>query len=284
MRGRERAVRARRLGQGHTGSCALRCLGCDRLAGRSDGHARTLSYTAGDKLARNGRKRKTAPSPRGCAMASALYDLPRYFRVSCRHEAHQSRDDLARRVPPRSLSDRLRSGICATYASSAMRGACDSRRRVADRPARECRARWRAPLRHCGSPEGDQCERSCGRRRAPRQAGVRAVFLRLRRSLGRAGGAIRFRCGDQARHAVDFEERDLVASGHYHRAQADHRCRRACRQVLPGICKIKTPGWDSITLRHLLTMSSGITWEESLPWTDPRNDEPHLGQEPDPIR
>lgn len=42
-------------------------------------------------------------------------------------------------------------------------------------------------------------------------------------------------------------------------------------------------GWDMIRLRHLLTMSSGITWDETLPWTNPNNDEPHLAFDADPI-
>lgn len=46
---------------------------------------------------------------------------------------------------------------------------------------------------------------------------------------------------------------------------------------------VKSAGWDAITLRNLLTMSSGIKWDEALPWTDPNNDEPHLAFDADPI-
>jgi CubicO group peptidase (beta-lactamase class C family) len=55
-------------------------------------------------------------------------------------------------------------------------------------------------------------------------------------------------------------------------------------KFFPEYAALKTPGWDAITLRHLLTMSSGIRWDENRPWTDPANDEPHLGSEADPIR
>jgi len=55
-------------------------------------------------------------------------------------------------------------------------------------------------------------------------------------------------------------------------------------KFFPEFSSLKTPGWDSITIRNLLTMSSGISWNENLPWTDPRNDEPHLGKDPDPVR
>jgi CubicO group peptidase (beta-lactamase class C family) len=54
-------------------------------------------------------------------------------------------------------------------------------------------------------------------------------------------------------------------------------------KFFPEYAALKTPGWDAITLRHLLTMSSGIQWDENRPWTDPANDEPHLGKEADPI-
>jgi CubicO group peptidase (beta-lactamase class C family) len=55
-------------------------------------------------------------------------------------------------------------------------------------------------------------------------------------------------------------------------------------KFFPDYQDVKQAGWEAITLRHLLTMSSGIKWDENLPWTDPKNDEPHLGFEPDPIR
>jgi CubicO group peptidase (beta-lactamase class C family) len=52
----------------------------------------------------------------------------------------------------------------------------------------------------------------------------------------------------------------------------------------PELADVKTQGWDSVRLRHLLTMSSGIRWDEQLPWRDPDNDEPHLAFDADPIR
>jgi CubicO group peptidase (beta-lactamase class C family) len=55
-------------------------------------------------------------------------------------------------------------------------------------------------------------------------------------------------------------------------------------KFFPEYSAQKTEGWDGITLRHLLTMSSGIRWDEARAWTDPANDEPHLENEADPIR
>jgi CubicO group peptidase (beta-lactamase class C family) len=55
-------------------------------------------------------------------------------------------------------------------------------------------------------------------------------------------------------------------------------------KFFPDYSAVKSPGWDAVTLRHLLTMSSGIQWDENRPWKDPQNDEPHLGSEADPFR
>jgi CubicO group peptidase (beta-lactamase class C family) len=55
-------------------------------------------------------------------------------------------------------------------------------------------------------------------------------------------------------------------------------------KFFPEHAAVKSAGWDGITIRNLLTMSSGLAWEENLAWTDPKNDEPHLGSEADPIR
>ncbi|TWB90595.1 CubicO group peptidase (beta-lactamase class C family) [Bradyrhizobium macuxiense] len=54
-------------------------------------------------------------------------------------------------------------------------------------------------------------------------------------------------------------------------------------KFFPDHRSVKSAGWDAITLRHLLTMSSGIKWDETLPWTHPDNDEPHLAFDADPI-
>jgi CubicO group peptidase (beta-lactamase class C family) len=55
-------------------------------------------------------------------------------------------------------------------------------------------------------------------------------------------------------------------------------------KFFPDYSAQKTAGWDNITLRHLLTMSSGIQWDENRAWKDPQNDEPHLSSEADPFR
>jgi CubicO group peptidase (beta-lactamase class C family) len=55
-------------------------------------------------------------------------------------------------------------------------------------------------------------------------------------------------------------------------------------KFFPEYAALATPGWDRVTLRNLLTMSSGIEWDEARPWNDPKNDEPYLGSEPDPLR
>ena len=55
-------------------------------------------------------------------------------------------------------------------------------------------------------------------------------------------------------------------------------------KFLPEYAAVKSPGWDQVALRHLLTMSSGMQWDENRGWNDARNDEPHLGNEADPIR
>jgi CubicO group peptidase (beta-lactamase class C family) len=55
-------------------------------------------------------------------------------------------------------------------------------------------------------------------------------------------------------------------------------------KFFPEYSALKSLGWDNITLRHLLTMSSGMQWDENRAWNDPRNDEPHLSSEADPLR
>jgi CubicO group peptidase (beta-lactamase class C family) len=47
---------------------------------------------------------------------------------------------------------------------------------------------------------------------------------------------------------------------------------------------LRTPEKDRITLRHLLTMSAGLDWNETLPYTDPMNSEIRMNRAPDPYR
>jgi CubicO group peptidase (beta-lactamase class C family) len=54
--------------------------------------------------------------------------------------------------------------------------------------------------------------------------------------------------------------------------------------VLPEYSDLRTGGKDRIRLRHLLTMSAGLEWDENLPPTDPRNGEFRLWQSDDRLR
>ena len=105
-----------------------------------------------------------------------------------------------------------------------------------------------------------------------------------------------------------YDERWNVAGQYDHDATTRHDMRSASKSVIsllvgiaidrkliasadepvvkffPEYAAVKSPGWDQVTLRHLLTMSSGMQWDENRGWDDPRNDEPHLGSEADPIR
>lgn len=54
-------------------------------------------------------------------------------------------------------------------------------------------------------------------------------------------------------------------------------------KFFPEYSELRTPDWEKITLRHLVKMSSGLQWNENLPW-DPKNDEWHLVHDADPLR
>lgn len=52
----------------------------------------------------------------------------------------------------------------------------------------------------------------------------------------------------------------------------------------PEYAALRTPEKDRITLRHLLTMSAGLAWNEDLPVLDPNNSELRMENAPDPYR
>ena len=52
----------------------------------------------------------------------------------------------------------------------------------------------------------------------------------------------------------------------------------------PEWTDLDTPEKDRITLRHLLTMSAGLDWNENIPYTDPANSEIRMIRSPNPYR
>jgi CubicO group peptidase (beta-lactamase class C family) len=52
----------------------------------------------------------------------------------------------------------------------------------------------------------------------------------------------------------------------------------------PEYRELDTPDRRRVTLRHVLAMTSGLTWNEDIPYTDPRNDEIRMTRDPDPLR
>jgi CubicO group peptidase (beta-lactamase class C family) len=54
--------------------------------------------------------------------------------------------------------------------------------------------------------------------------------------------------------------------------------------AFPEYADLRSPEKDKITLRHLLTMSQGLVWDEDLPYSDSRNSEIQMAEAPDPVR
>ena len=52
----------------------------------------------------------------------------------------------------------------------------------------------------------------------------------------------------------------------------------------PEHADLRTPAKDLIKLRHLLTMSAGLQWNEQIPYSDPANSERRMTDAPDPCR
>jgi CubicO group peptidase (beta-lactamase class C family) len=52
----------------------------------------------------------------------------------------------------------------------------------------------------------------------------------------------------------------------------------------PEFAELKTPEKERITLRHLLTMSAGLAWNERLPYDNPANSDRQMFSARDPVR
>jgi CubicO group peptidase (beta-lactamase class C family) len=55
-------------------------------------------------------------------------------------------------------------------------------------------------------------------------------------------------------------------------------------QYFPEYKDLQTPERSAVTLRHALTMTAGLEWNEEIPYSDPRNDEIRMTRSPDPLR
>ena len=54
--------------------------------------------------------------------------------------------------------------------------------------------------------------------------------------------------------------------------------------LFPEYNDLRSPEKDKITLRHLLTMSQGLAWNEDLPYSNPANSEIRMDDAADPVR
>lgn len=52
----------------------------------------------------------------------------------------------------------------------------------------------------------------------------------------------------------------------------------------PEYPELDTPERRRVTVTHVLNMTSGFTWNEDVPYTDPRNDEIRMTRDPQPLR
>jgi CubicO group peptidase (beta-lactamase class C family) len=52
----------------------------------------------------------------------------------------------------------------------------------------------------------------------------------------------------------------------------------------PEYPELNTAAGRRLTLRHVLGMTSGLAWDESMPYSDPRNDEIAMVRDPQPLR
>ena len=52
----------------------------------------------------------------------------------------------------------------------------------------------------------------------------------------------------------------------------------------PEFSDLNTPDRRRVTLMHVLSMTSGLEWNEEVPYTDPRNDEIRMTRDPQPVR
>jgi hypothetical protein len=86
----------------------------------------------------------------------------------------------------------------------------------------------------------------------------------------------RFRCEHATRHALGQQKFRRPARRNRHR-RGRNQSLRACSRLFPELADLRNPERNAINVEHLLTMSSGLHWEETLAtYGGFANDETHL--------
>lgn len=100
--------------------------------------------------------------------------------------------------------------------------------------------------------------------------------------LGRPLGLVRFDAA--APHDLRSVTKSVVSLLFGMAAPAGLDLDQPVLEQFPDYADLRTPERLAITIRHVLTMSLGVAWNEDISYADPANSERQLNEAPDPVR